>query len=171
MAETDMKALSELDLYNELLDANSLLPMTVRPSGSNITRKVYYPALKTQIAGYYIVGTLTAGNTSITLSSVGFTYDPQTAYTAGDRVTNTIGETVKNFICIESCAKGTWETNSQYFVEYTPISAASNIDVYTKVGDNPYVATPVVACTLAQNSVALTFTAQSSDILVKIRVT
>ena len=166
MAETDMKPLSELDLYNNLLDANSLLPMTVNPSGSNITRKVYYPTLKTQIAGYELVGTLTAGSTSITLSSTGSVYDAQTNYSLGDRVT----VDSNSYICIAACNAANWETNGRYFAQYTPISADSTIDVYTKVSGNPWVATPVVAATVADSVVTLTFTAQLSDVSVKVRV-
>ena len=166
MAQTDLKAPSELDLFNNALNENSLLPMTVNLSGSNTTRKVYYPALKTQIAGYELTGVLTAGNTSITLSSVGTTYNDQNAYTAGSLVTYTgVDEVVRNYICIKSCAAANWETNSRYFVEYTPIGANSYVDIYTSVyGVNP------TDVSVANNAITLTFEAQSNDVGVKVRV-
>lgn len=161
MAETDMKPLSELDLYNDLMDKNSLLPMTVRPSESNVTRKVYFNALKTQIAGYDIVGTLTAGSTSITLSSVGSSYDEQSAYTVGARVIYS----EKNYICVSACSAGTWNANGYCFVEYPLLDSNSNIRIFTSVfGVNPS------AASIANNAITLTFPAQSSDISVKVRV-
>lgn len=161
MAETDMKPLSELDLYNELMDSNSLLPMTVRPSGSNITRKVYFNALKVQIAGYELIGTLTAGSTSITLSSVGSSYNEQTAYSVGAKVIYS----EKNYICVSACSAGNWDTNGYCFVEYPLLDSNSNIRVSTSVsGVNP------TAATIENNAITLTFTAQSSDIGVKVRV-
>jgi hypothetical protein len=169
MAESDMKPLSELDLYNDLMDENSLLPMTVRPSGSNITRKVYFNALKTQIAGYDLVGTLTAGSTSITLSSTGTTYNEQTAYAVGARVTytdpNVQGAEAKNYICTHACSAGQWGTNAPNFVEYPLLDSNSNIRIFTTVfGVNP------TAATIENNAITLTFPAQSSDISVKVRV-
>ena len=166
MAETDMKALSELDLYNNLLDYNSLLPMTVNPNGSNITRKVYYPSIVTQISGYDIVGVLTAGSTSITLSSTGTTYNEQTDYNVGDRVTFTgDDEVIRNYICIKNCAKANWQTNGRYFVEYNLLDNNSNIRISTTMfGVNP------TNASVANNAITLTFNAQSSDIGVKVRV-
>lgn len=162
MAQSDMKPLSELDLYNENLDENSLLPMTVRPSGSNITRKVYFGALKIQIDGYDIVGTLTTGSTSVTISSVGSPYDDNAN-------THSIGEKVtvasKNYICFANCGKANWETNGRYFVEYPLLDSNSNIRIFTSVfGVNP------TAATIENNAITLTFPAQSSDIGVKVRV-
>lgn len=169
MAETDMKPLSELNLYNKLMDENSLLPMTVRPSGSDITRKVYFNALKTQIAGYELVDTLTAGSTSITLSSAGTTYNEQTPYDVGARVTytdpNVQGAEAKNYICTHACSAGQWGTNAPYFVEYPLLNSNSNIRISTSVfGVNP------TAATIENNAITLTFPAQSSDIGVKVRV-
>lgn len=161
MAETDMKPLSELDLYNELMDENSLLPMTVRPSRSNITRKVYFNALKTQIAGYDLVGTLTAGSTSITLSSVGSSYNEQAAYSVGAKVIYS----EKNYICVSDCTAGNWNANGYCFVEYPLLDSNSNIRTSTSVpGVNP------TAATIENNAITLTFPAQSSDIGVKVRV-
>lgn len=166
MAETDMKALSELDLYNNLLDYNSLLPMTVNPNGSNITRKVYYPSIVTQISGYDIVGVLTAGSTSITLSSTGTTYNEQKDYNVGDRVTFTgDDEVVRNYICIKNCTKANWQTNGRYFVEYNLLDNNSNIRISTTIfGVNP------TNASVANNAITLTFNAQSADIGVKVRV-
>jgi hypothetical protein len=169
MAESDMKPLSELDLYNNLMDENSLLPMTVRPSGSNITRKVYFNALKIQIAGYDLVGTLTAGSTSITLSSTGTTYNEQTAYAVGARVIytdpNDQEAVAKNYICTHACSAGNWNTNGYCFVEYPLLDSNSNIRIFTSVfGVNP------TAASIADNAITLTFPAQSSDIGVKVRV-
>lgn len=166
MAETDMKALSELDLYNNLLDEKSLLPMTVNPSGSNITRKVYFPAIKTQIVGYDLIGTLTAGSTSITLSSTGTTYNDQNAYTVGQRVTYTGSDNVvRNYICVHACSAANWETNSKNFVEYNLLDNNSNIRIATTVfGINP------TDASIASNAITLTFAAQSADIGVKVRV-
>jgi len=162
MAETDMKPLSELDLYNENLDENSLLPMTVRPSGSNITRKVYFNALKEQIIGYEIVGTLTAGSTSITLSSTSTAYDDNAnSHPVGERVS----VSSKNYICIAACSKANWDTNQVYYVEYNLLDSNSTVEIYTTVyGVNPS------DVTVADNAITLTFPAQSSDIGVKVRV-
>lgn len=166
MAKTDPKSPSELELYNGSLNENSIVPMTVNQSGSNITRKVYFPVLKTQIAGYELTSVLTAGSTSVTLSSVGTTYNQQNAYNVGDLVTYTgADEVVRNYICIKSCTAANWETNGRYFVEYTPINANSNIDVYTTVfGVNP------TAVSISNNAITLTFESQSNDIGVKVRV-
>lgn len=161
MAETDMKPLSELDLYNENFDENSLLPMTVRPSGSNITRKVYFGALKIQIDGYDIVGTLTAGSTSITLSSFGSAYDDNAnSHAVGELVT----VSSKNYICFAACSKANWATNSRYYVEYNLIDSNSTIKVFT----NP--ALNYESISVASNAVTLTFEEQSSDVAVKVRV-
>ena len=166
MGETDVKSLDSLDLYNNTFDENSIIPVTVRVSGSSVTRKVYYPALKTALTGYDIIGTLTAGSTSLTLSSAGSTYDEQTAYSAGARVTYTgADEVTRNYICIKSCTAGNWETNSRYFVEYTPINNNSNIRIFaTKFGVNPS------DVSISNSAITLTFEAQSSDIGVKVRV-
>ena len=166
MGETDVKSLDSLDLYNNTFDENSIIPVTVRVSGSSVTRKVYYPALKTALTGYDIIGTLTAGSTSLTLSSVGSTYDEQTAYSAGARVTYTgADEVTRNYICIKSCTAGNWETNGRYFIEYTPINNDSNIRIFaTKYGVNPS------DVSISNNAITLTFEAQSSDIGVKVRV-
>lgn len=166
MAETDVKSLDALKLYNNAFDENSIIPVTVRVSGSSVTRKVYYPALKTALTGYDIIGTLTAGSTSLTLSSAGSTYDEQTAYSAGARVTYTgADEVTRNYICIKSCTAANWETNGRYFVEYTPINNDSNIKVSTtKYGVNPS------DVSISGTSVTLTFEEQNSDIGVKVRV-
>lgn len=166
MGKTDPKSLAELELYNNLFNENSIVPITVNQSGSNVTRKVYYPALKTQIAGYELTGVLTAGSTSVTLSSVGTTYNQQNAYTAGDLVTYTgADEVVRNYICIKSCTAANWETNSRYFVEYTPINSDSNIRIYTtKFGLNP------TDVSISNNAITLTFSEQSEDIGAKVRV-
>ena len=166
MSKTDPKTPSELELYNNSLNENSIVPITVNQSGSNVTRRVYFPTLKTQIVGYELTGVLTAGSTSVTLSSVGTTYNQQNAYSAGDLVTYTgADEVVRNYICIKSCTAANWETNGRYFAEYTPMNANSNIDVYTTVfGVNP------TAASIANNAITLTFEAQSNDIGVKVRV-
>lgn len=166
MAETDMKPLSELDLYNNLLDSNSLLPMTVKPSGSSVTRKVYFDALKTQITGYDLVGTLTAGSTSITLpATTPATYDDQTAYQVGTLVTVTENDVTKNYICVTACSAANWATNGRYFVEYTPLSSNSTFRFFTTVlGVNP------TAQSISNNTITLTFEAQSVDVGVKVRV-
>ena len=166
MAETDMKSLSELDLYNNLLDSNSLLPMTVKPSGSSVTRKVYYNALKTQIVGYEMIGVLTAGSTSITLPTVApAVYDDNTAYTVGKLVTVTENDVTKNYICVTACSAANWATNGQYFVEYTPLNADSTVEIYTDTfGVNP------TDASVSSGSITLTFASQSSDIGVKVRV-
>ena len=174
MAETDMKPLSELDLYNNLMDENSLLPMTVKPDGSNITRRVYFNALKTLIAGYDLVGTLTAGSTSITLSSTGTTYNEQTAYAVGARVTytdpNVQGAEAKNYICTHACTAGEWGTNAPNFVEYPLLDSNSTIMIFTKAGDAPYTLAANIPASVSNNAVTLTFTEQLTDISVKVRV-
>ena len=166
MAETDVRSLSQLPLYNNKLDEKSLLPMTVNPSGSNVTRKVYFPALKTLIDGYDLIGTLTAGSTTITLSSTGTTYNDQTAYALNARVTHTDSdEVVRNYICIKACSAGNWETNGINFVEYPLLDSNSNVRIFTSVyGVNP------TDATISSNAITLTFDSQSSDIGVKVRV-
>lgn len=166
MAKTDPKSLAELELYNNSFNENSIVPITVNQSGSNVTRKVYFPTLKSQIVGYELTGVLTAGSTSVTLSSVGTTYNQQNAYSAGDLVTYTgADEVVRNYICIKSCTAANWETNGRYFVEYTPINSDSNIRIYTtKFGLNP------TDASVSNNAITLTFAEQSEDIGVKVRV-
>ena len=166
MAKTDPKSLAELELYNNSLNENSIVPITVNQSGSNVTRRVYYPTLKTQIAGYELTGILTAGSTSVTISSVGTTYNQQNDYNAGDLVTYTgADEVVRNYICIKSCTAANWETNGRYFAEYTPINNDSNIRILTtKFGVNPS------DVSISNNAITLTFEAQSNDIGVKVRV-
>lgn len=165
MAKTDPKSPSELELYNGSLNENSIVPMTVNQSGSNVTRKVYFPVLKTQIAGYELTGVLTAGSTSVTLSSVGTTYNQQNAYNVGDLVTYTgADEVVRNYICVKACTAANWETNGRYFVEYTPINSNSTIDIYTSDG------TEWNDFSISNNAITITFDEQSSDIRVKVRV-
>ena len=166
MGKTDPKSLAELELYNNSFNENSIVPITVNQSGSNVTRKVYFPALKTQIAGYELTGVLTAGSTSVTLSSVGTTYNQQNAYTAGDLVTYTgADEVVRNYICIKSCSADNWETNGRYFVEYTPLNSDSNIRIFaTKYGIAP------TDVSISNNAITLTFSEQSEDIGVKVRI-
>lgn len=168
MAETDMKPLSELDVYFNKFDSNSLLAVTVRPDNSNITRKVYFDAFKTQVVGYELVGTLTAGSTSITLSSIGSAYNSQNTYAVGDKVTHES----KNYLCIRAITGSTdrnWENDSSSFIEYDPITGDSTISIYVKDGSNPYVPV-IVPVSYADNSVTLTFEEQASDISVKVRV-
>ena len=170
MAETDMKPLSELDLYNQALDANSLLPMTVNISNSNVTRKVYFPAIKIQIAGYELVGTLTAGSTSITLSSAGTTYNQQTPYAVGDKITYTgDDEITRNYICVKAISATTgrnWNTDAPNFAEYTPLGSDSTVDIFTSVfGVNP------TEVSVSNSAITLTFPSQSSDSSVQVRVT
>ena len=166
MAQTDNKPLSEFPLFNNSLDANSLVAMTVNPSGSsNITRKVYLPALKNFIAGYELIGTLTAGSTSITLSSAGTTYNEQTAYTVGQRVTYTgDDEVTRSYICVKACTAANWETNGKCFVEYKPIDSNSTFDIYTSTGLewNTF--------SISNNAITLAFDSQVSDVGVKVRV-
>lgn len=166
MAKTDPKSPSELELYNGSLNENSIVPITVNQSGSNVTRRVYFPVLKTQIAGYELTGVLTAGSTSVTLSSVGTTYNQQNAYNVGDLVTYTgADEVVRNYICVKACTAANWETNGKCFAEYTPINSDSNIRILTtKYGVNPS------DVSISNNAIALTFGAQDSDIGVKVRV-
>jgi hypothetical protein len=166
MAETDVRSLSQLPLYNQKLDEKSLLPMTVNPSDSNVMRKVYFPALKVLIDGYDLVGTLTAGSTSITLSSTGTTYNEQNAYSVGDRVTHTDNDEVtRNYICFKACTAGNWETNGLYFVEYPLLDSNSNVRIFTSVfGVNP------TAASISSNAITLTFAPQSSNVEVKVRV-
>lgn len=166
MADTDVRSLSQLPLYNNKLDEKSLIPMTVNPSGSNVTRKVYFPALKVLIDGYDLVGTLTAGSTTLTLSSTGTTYNDQTAYAVGARVTHTDSDEVtRNYICYKACTAGNWETNGINFVEYPLLDSNSNVRVFTSVfGVNP------TAASISSNAITLTFDSQSSDIGVKVRV-
>ena len=164
MAETDMKPISDLDVYYNKFDSNSLLPVMVRPNNSNITRKVYFNAFKTQVVGYEIVGTLTAGSTSITLSSVGNAYSSQNTYAVGDKV---IYET-KNYLCIKAITGSTdrnWANDSANFIEYTPLDADSTVEIYTTVfGVNP------TDASVSSNAITLTFPSQSSNIGVKVRV-
>lgn len=166
MADTDVRSLSQLPLYNNKLDEKSLIPMTVNPSGSNVTRKVYFPALKILIDGYDLVGTLTAGSTSVTLSSTGTTYNEQNAYSVGDRVTHTDNDEVtRNYICFKACTAANWETNGLYFVEYPLLTNDSNVRIFTDTfGVNP------TDASISSNAITLTFDSQSSNIGVKVRV-
>ena len=165
MAKTDPKSLAELELYNGSLNENSIVPMTVNQSGSNVTRRVYFPVLKTQIVGYELTSVLTAGSTSVTLSSVGTTYNQQNAYNVGDLVTYTgADEVVRNYICVKACTAANWETNGRYFAEYTPINNNSTIDIYTSDG------TEWTDFSISNNAITITFDEQSSDIGVKVRI-
>ena len=166
MADTDLKPISELPLYNNLMDYNSLVPFVVSPSGSSVTRKVFFPALKTLFCGYEIAGVLTAGSTSITLSSVGNTYNDQNSYSVGDKVIYTgDDEVARNYICIHGCSPANWETNGRYFVEYTPLNNDSNIRIFaTKYGVAP------TDVSISNNAITLTFSEQSEDIGVKVRI-
>ena len=127
---------------------------------------LYFPALKTLIDGYDLIGTLTAGSTTITLSSTGTTYNDQTAYALNARVTHTDSdEVVRNYICIKACSAGNWETNGINFVEYPLLDSNSNVRIFTSVyGVNP------TDATISSNAITLTFDSQSSDIGVKVRV-
>ena len=151
MADTDVRSLSQLPLYNNKLDEKSLIPMTVNPSGSNVTRKVYFPALKILIDGYDLVGT---------------TYNEQNAYAVGARVTHTDSDEVtRNYICHKACSAGNWETNGLYFVEYPLLTNDSNVRIFTSAfGVSP------TDSSIANNAITLTFPSQSSDIGVKVRV-
>ena len=165
MAKTDPKSLAELELYNNSFNENSIVPITVNQSGSNVTRKVYFPTLKSQIVGYELTGVLTAGSTSVTLSSVGTTYNQQNAYSAGDLVTYTgADEVVRNYICVKACTAANWETNGKCFAEYIPINSNSTIDIYTSDG------TEWNDLSISNNAITITFDEQSSDIGVKVRV-
>ncbi|MBP5597836.1 MAG: hypothetical protein J6Y02_20880 [Pseudobutyrivibrio sp.] len=169
MAETDMKPISDLDAYINKFDSNSLLPVVVRPDNSNVARKVYFDGFKIHIVGYELVGTLTAGSTSITLPATAPTaYNSQNTYAVGDRV---VHET-KNYMCIRAITGSTdrnWENDSSSFVEYDIITGNSTISVYVKEGSGPYIQT-IVPVSYADNAVTLTFESQISDISVKVRV-
>ena len=96
MAESDMKTISELDVYNNTLNNESILPIVVNPDNHKVTKKIIVPALKSSIAGYSITGTLTAGSTSITLNSAAqAAFNDTTPYTVGYRVS----KDSKNYIC------------------------------------------------------------------------
>lgn len=162
MAESDMKTISELDVYNNTLNNESILPIVVNPDNHKVTKKITVPALKSSIAGYSITGTLTAGSTSITLNSAAqAAFNDTTPYTVGYRVSNDS----KNYICINSCAAGNWATNGVNFAEYPLIDSNSTVDIYTNVwGVNP------TTVSISGSSITLTFPAQSSNIQVKVRV-
>lgn len=170
MAESDMKTISELDSFNDILDINSCFPLVVEIDNIKITKKIYTPVLKTQIAGYTLTGVLTTGNTSVTIPSVGSAYSDSTPYTVGALVTVDITDdqnetTTHYYICIANCSAANWETNCTSFVEYTPVDANSTLDIYTSVfGVNP------TAVSVSNNTITLTFPAQSSDVAVKVRV-
>ena len=169
MAESDMKTISELDSFNDILDTNSCFPLVVEIDNVKTTEKIYTPVLKTQIVGYTLTGVLTAGNTSVSISSIGSAYSTSTAYTVGALVT--VDVTVDNvttthyYICIANCSAANWETNHTSFVEYTPVDVNSTLDIYTSVfGVNP------TDVSISSNTITLTFPAQSSDVAVKVRV-
>ena len=169
MAETDFKALGSFPLFNKKLDANSLSLMSVKPSGSRITRAVYFPLLKIMCSGYELIGTLTAGSTSVTLSSAATeTYNDQHTYSVGSRVSHTDDDEVtRNYMCIkEVTTAANWQTNAENFAEYSLIDSNSTLKFFTSVfGINP------TSVSVSGSSVTLTFEAQSSDIGVKVRVT
>ncbi|MBR2246049.1 MAG: hypothetical protein IJ880_03335 [Bacilli bacterium] len=169
MAETDFKALGSFPLYNKKLDANSISLMSVKPSGSRITRAVYFPLLKLMCSGYELIGTLTAGSTSVTLSSAATeTYNDQHTYSVGSRVSHTDDDEVtRNYMCIKAVTTAAnWQTNAENFAEYTPLDSNSTVDIFTSVfGVNP------TDVTISGSSVTLTFEAQQSDVGVKVRVT
>lgn len=166
MAESDMKTISELDFQTDSLDGNSIFPVVANPSGDhNITKKITFPNIKTQILGYELIDVLTAGSTSITISSVpAGAYSTQVAYAVGRTVTNTVDEVTKNYICVKACTAGQWSANCNCFVEYSLIDSNSNIQVFT----NP--ALLYESISVANNAVTITFAEQADDVAVKVRV-
>lgn len=165
MAETDMKTISELDFYPDAFDSTSILPVVVNPNNSNITKKIPFPALRARIIGYELFGVLTAGSTSVTITSIPTNeYNEQVAYSIGAIVTHTVDQVAKNYVCVTACSAANWETNNPYFIEYTPIGTDSTIKVYT----NP--ALLYTGISVANNAVTITFPEQLSDVLVKVRV-
>ena len=161
MATSDMKTISDLDAFNETLDVTACLPIVVEVDNVKTTDKIYFPALKTHINGYFLSGSLTAGSASVTISSIGPAYDDNTVYSVGAIVT----ESEKHYVCIAPVSAGNWETNGSSFVEYPLLTADSIVDIYTNAfGVNP------TAVSIANNSITLTFPAQSSNLSVKVRV-
>ena len=161
MAESDVKPISALTTFGDILNDKSMFPIVVNIDDANRTRKVMFPALKQQIVGTEYTGILTAGQTSITFSSSADQYSASAAYTVGQRCTNDN----KTYICVIACSAAAWTENYVNFVEYPAITTNSTVDIYTSVfGVNP---TVVV---VSSGSVALTFPSQSSDISVKVRV-
>lgn len=166
MAETDMKTISELDYYVKKFNEYTIFPVVVNDDSHNVTRKVFFDAIKTQIIGYELTGTLAAGSTDITLSSTGTTYAASRAYVIGDRVTVTDTQVTKNYICINPIANSTnWETDAGNFVEYSLLNTDSTVDIYTDTFSvNP------TAVSIANNAITLTFPSQSNAVNVKVRV-
>ena len=162
MAETDQKTISELDYYGDIFNEYTIIPFVVNYDSHNRTRKVYFDAMKTQIVGYELVGTLNAGDETIALSSTGTTYASNTNYAVGSRVTNNS----KNYICIkEVTTSSNWETDGSSFVEYPLLTTDSTVDIYTDTfGVNP------TSVSIADNAITLTFSAQSANVGVKVRV-
>lgn len=168
MAETDMKTISELDYYVKKFNEYTIFPVVVNDDSHNVTRKVFFDAIKTQIIGYELTGTLAAGSTDISLSSTGTTYAADRAYAIGDRVTVTDQQTqvTKNYICINPIADSeNWETDAGNFVEYSLLNTDSTVDIYTDTfGVNP------TAVSIANNAITITFPSQSAAVNVKVRV-
>lgn len=161
MANSDMKTISELTDFPDLLAEDSVFPVVANLGEHLATRKITYLQLKTMISGYELTGTLTAGSTSITIpSSAPSAYSESTAYTVGTRVTND----QKTYICVNDCSAGQWATNCVNFVEIEDIGSSSNIRVLT----NP--ALNYDSISVSNGAVTLTFASQSSDVAVKVRV-
>lgn len=166
MAQSDMKTISELTDFPDLLADDSVFPVVANLGEHLATRKIAYLQLKKMILGYDLTGVLTAGSTSLTITSVPVNaYNSSDAYTAGALVTYTdADENVRNYICVNSCSAGTWETNCVNFAEIDTIDSSSNLQIFT----NP--AVNYESISVASGAVTLTFTAQSSDVAVKVRV-
>ena len=161
MANSDMKTISELTDFPDLLAEDSVFPVVANLGEHLATRKITYLQLRKMILGYELTGVLTAGNTSVTITSVpAAAYAGSTTYIVGDLVTNDN----KNYICVNGCTSTNWDTDCVNFAEIDTIDANSNIQVFT----NP--ALNYDSISIASGAVTLTFEAQSSDVAVKVRV-
>ena len=161
MANSDMKTISELTDFPDLLAEDSVFPVVANLGEHLATRKITYLQLRKMILGYELTGVLTAGNTSVTITSVpAAAYAGSTTYTVGDLVTNDN----KNYICVNGCTSTNWDTDCVNFAEIDTIDANSNIQVFT----NPTLNYDSIS--VASGAVTLTFAEQDSDVAVKVRV-
>lgn len=162
MADTDMKTISELDARLAPMGNNTLFPIVIDEDNTKTTKRVAFGALRNQVRGIDFTGTLSAGNTSLTINTNATTaYSTSTAYSVGDRCTNS----GNNYICVIASTAGSWDDRKTNFMQYSPATSSSTLDIYTNVfGVNP------TNVSVSSGSITLTFPSQSSNVNVKVRV-
>lgn len=162
MANSDMKTIKELDTFNKEFNRDESIPIVAKDNNVDRTMNVKLGSLIAQIRGVEFAGVLTAGSTSITLSSTTqVTYDSQKDYSVGELCVN---DSVV-YICVVGCNAANWDTNKVNFIECPQITTNSTIKVFT----DPAVLYNSIAA--SAGSVTIEFDAQDADIRVKVRVT